>query len=806
MNVRVLRTLLFTSSALASLFVGDAMAAAQPASQAASGGGPVAAGTDTTSGTDLTSGTDPSSGTGEASNPSPEIIVTATRQREFLSRVPASVSAFTQKSIETQGIKDISDISRFAPDLQFSRGALGASPAGSSISIRGIASSTGTSTTGIYIDDTPIQVRRNGYTSRNAFPTLFDLERVEILRGPQGTLFGSGSEGGAVRFITPAPSLTTYSTYERAEISTTQYGAPSGEIGAALGGPIVTDRLGFRVSAYVRRDGGYIDHVDYFTKQVTDKNSNYQDSIALRAAITWTPTDWLELTPSVLYNKQHFNDLSNYWLQSSDKSKGRFVNENAAETPDRQHFTLSAFRAEASLGAARLISNTSYFKRKEAADSDFTELDVQTGGFPTGVDYPQEPGVPDISFQRDRQANFTQEVRVQKADPEGWLNYTFGGFYSSQKQDDNQRELTGQLEDLFVKYYGLNFEQLFGAPSYEGIYSYVDEVSTREKQYAVFGQVDVKPTSKLKLTAGLRYTHDTVHYREFVAGPYAFPEGVTLGSFKTSPLTPKFGISYQANPDNLFYASAAKGFRPGGGQVQAPAFACRSDLAALGLTQSPTSYDSDSVWSYEAGAKNKLFNGRLRLDASIYYIKWSNIQQTVPLRSCGISFTANLGSATSKGVDFTLAMNVTDNISLGVTLGYTDARFDDDVRSGTALVVGKHDRVVPIPFAGSAFGQYDFVVFGKKAFARADYQFDGGGTSADKLAQGYNPLLPNLPVTNLVNLRVGVHSGPLLISAFMNNVANSAPETLGAYTKRTSLIYGSTVRPRTTGLTVSYSY
>ncbi len=801
LEIRNRRPVLFASTAIAALVLGNGTATAQ---QAPSGTDLPPAASDTSPRPDPGQAAGRGSVAEETSGPSPDIIVTATRQRELLSRVPASVSAFTQQNIEIQGIKSITDIARFAPDLQFSRQGLGASPAASSISIRGIASGTGTATTGIYIDDTPIQVRRNGYTSRNSFPTLFDLERVEVLRGPQGTLFGSGSEGGAVRFITPSPSLTRYSTYERAEIATTAHGGFSGEFGASIGGPIIADRLGFLASAYVRRDGGYVDHVDYFSKRVTNKNSDYQNSLALRLAVTWAPTEWLKLTPSILYNKLHFNDLSNYWLKSSDASEGRFRNENVAETPDRQHFTLSALRAEASLGAVTLISNTSYFARKESADADFTQLDVQTGGFPPGIDYPEEP-VADTSFQRDKQKVFTQELRLQKADTNGWLNYTVGLFYSDAKQEDNQRQLTGQLERLFIKYYEQNFEQLFGAPSYEGLYSYVDEVSTREKQYAAFGQVDVKPTPKLKITAGLRYTHVTLRFSEFVAGPYAYPGGLTVGSFKTSPITPKFGASYQADPDNLFYTSVAKGFRPGGAQVQPPAFACRTDLANLGIADAPTTYDSDHVWSYEAGAKNKFFNGRLKLDSSVYYIKWSNIQQTVPLRSCGVSFTANLGSATSKGLDVTAAVDVTRNLSLGVALGYTNSRYDDDVRSGTALVVGKNDRIVEIPFTGSAFGQYNFSLADQRSFVRADYVFDGGGTDRNRLAQGFNPLLPNLPATDLVNLRVGTHAGRFLVSGFVNNLFDSSPQTITAYTKRTSLLYAATVRPRTIGLTVSFT-
>ena len=184
-----------------------------------------------------------------------EIVVTATRRTETLSKVPISVSAFSQKDLESRGAREFSDVVRLTPGLSLQKSPIG----GNEISIRGISSSAGASTTGIYIDETPIQARNLGYAPSTAFPSLFDIERVEVLRGPQGTLFGAGSEGGTVRFIQTEPSLTDYSYRGRAEIATTRSGAASYEAGAAVGGPLIQDKLGFRVSGYYRRNGGWID-------------------------------------------------------------------------------------------------------------------------------------------------------------------------------------------------------------------------------------------------------------------------------------------------------------------------------------------------------------------------------------------------------------------------------------------------------------------------------------------------------------------------------------------------------------------
>src|SRR5450432_2200194 len=196
-----------------------------------------------------------------------EIVVTATRRSERLQDVPISVTAFSQEKMDSQGLRSIDDVTRLTPGVAFSRNGTGSSAnyndESSDINIRGIDSAAGASTTGIYIDDTPIQSRHIGFGAVNAFPALFDLDRVEVLRGPQGTLFGAGAEGGVIRFITPSPDLNKASGYIRSELATTRGGDPSYELSAAFGDVIIDNVLAFRVSASFRRDGGYVDRVAY---------------------------------------------------------------------------------------------------------------------------------------------------------------------------------------------------------------------------------------------------------------------------------------------------------------------------------------------------------------------------------------------------------------------------------------------------------------------------------------------------------------------------------------------------------------
>ena len=220
-----------------------------------------------------------------------EIVVTATRREESISKVPISITALNQDALDQKGIRDFSEMVRFTPGVSIDTSGTNA------ISIRGISSSGGAGTTGIYIDDTPIQMRALGFNPDDTLPKTFDLDRVEVLRGPQGTLFGAGSEGGTVRYIMTQPSTTAESTYARAELGFTQHGAPSYEAGLAHGGPLVDGVLGYRASVWFREDAGWINRVDPTTGATTEKNANHGQTVALRLAFLYQPVDNVKITP-----------------------------------------------------------------------------------------------------------------------------------------------------------------------------------------------------------------------------------------------------------------------------------------------------------------------------------------------------------------------------------------------------------------------------------------------------------------------------------------------------------------------------
>ncbi len=300
--------------------------------------------------------------------PLQEVIVTATRRAESLSRVPISVTALTQEALDDRGVKDFSEVARFTPGVNFDNSGT------NNISIRGISGTGGAGTTGIYLDDTPIQMRALAFNPDEALPKSFDIDRVEVLRGPQGTLFGAGSEGGTVRYITTQPSLTKTSIYSRAEFSSTQGGDPSYEAGVAVGGPLVQDKFGARLSVWYRKDGGWIDRIDPVTLATVDTKANHDETVLVRLAGLWAPSGHWSITPSIYYQDRARNDISTYWPLYSDPGAHRFVSADPSRRSSPDKFYLPSLKIEGDIGAARLISNTSYFHRQNQTGYEGTVL------------------------------------------------------------------------------------------------------------------------------------------------------------------------------------------------------------------------------------------------------------------------------------------------------------------------------------------------------------------------------------------------------------------------------------------------
>lgn len=746
----------------------------------------------------------------EAANARYDIVVTAQRREQRLQDVPISISAFSQATMDKQGVRRIDDVARLTPGLNFSRGDARSSGL-SSISIRGIASNSGAETTGIYVDDTPIQIRRLGFGSGNVYPRIFDLERVEVLRGPQGTLFGAGSEGGTVRFITPAPNFDHVSIYGRSEFSYTEHGEPGYEGGIAAGIPL-GEKVAVRASAWYRRDGGWIDRVNFRDGTVLDKNSNWSDAFVVRAALAFRPIETLTITPSIYYQREYTNSPSFLWESLSDPGAGTYRSGNSIRAFNRDRFVLPSLKIEAELGdVATLTSVTSYFSRHQYNLADYTTVD-RSALFPF---LPPTPpvGAKGIGTFTNTQKNFQQELRLASSNSGDRFRWVLGAFYQRSKQNATQTVEDVTLPSEALAIYGLTFTQLFGQENVDGRFIYVqDPYRGLDEQIAGFAQADLDLTERLTLTAGVRVAHTKFEGDASYGGPFGGLQPSSSGSKSENPVTPKFVATYKFNRDNNIYASASKGYRVGGYNPQ-PQSICQPQIDALGVRDSiPQTYRSDTLWNYELGSKNAFFDRALRIDASAFYIKWKDIQQFVTLSSCGSGFVSNLGAATSKGFDLQVVANPVPELTLTAAIGYQHTSYDDTITIGTAntTLVTKGDRVAGSPWSVALAAQYDHEIADDRTiYARGDYQFKsrqaGITTSQRPTNLGYTPLQMQAPETHFVTARLGLRTERVDVSLFVDNLLNSTKNLtraneLGNY----PFFLTSTFRPRTFGLTGTF--
>lgn len=783
-----------------------------------------------------------------------EVVVTATRRSENIQSVPISVTAFTKTQMDVQGVKDIDDIARLSPSIDFSRGNGGfGSTLGNSISIRGMGATAGPATTGIYIDDTPVQVGAtiaSGSFTDNAYPQIFDLQRVEVLNGPQGTLFGSGSEGGAVRFITTPPNMTTPSVYVRSEVSDTQDGAPSYEAGVAGGAPLIADTLGFRASVWTRYDGGYVDRVDWYTGNVVNPNNNYQNSASARLAFGWRPIDGLTITPSIYYQRLKANGTNEFWLRGDgvtgsmfpglpplpvfqqpygDAANGDYVDLNALNQWGDQRMTLPALKIDWVLPHdMEAFSNTAYYERQENGITNFASLEA---GDWAGQLFPQNPDWTTPGFDSQGDRYFTQELRLQSTDANARLQWLVGAFYSRDVTTDSRNVYDPYLPELLSEGpYGCGapatcMEEFFGATGLaDGIYSFENTTNLTEKQKAVFAQASMRVVGGLSATVGLRYAKFDTDWINSIGGPveganYPGPGGVPqTGTASASVATPKYMLSYKTD-HTLTYASATKGFRNGGVNAAIDNVSCEPDLAKLGLTKAPESYNPDSVWSYELGSKLTMLDQHLIVDAAVYQYDWSNMINNEELVSCTLSFTTNIGKAQGRGFELAVEYRPIDPLVLSMNAGYHYLKATQTLYATSGAIETQNGDTLSGGATVNAAAQYDFVVADRPAYFHVDYTYQGPQPLPSEETNPNDASYVNQPDLIFQNVgfsvtdaRLGMDFGGWDVSLFCNNLLNAQPfldktrATVTVFSVPTSVVETSTIRPRTTGITAIYRF
>jgi outer membrane receptor protein involved in Fe transport len=678
-----------------------------------------------------------------------EVVVTAQRRSEPLDKVPISAAVWTQEAMEASGVKGIDEIGFLTPGVEFDfQPSLG--DFFTNLVIRGVTDMHGT-TTGIFLNDTPLPPGR-GETFHRLYPVTFDLDRVEVLRGPQGGLLGHDALGGAFRFIVNDPSLTTFSGQVRTEVAATARGDLSYEAGAALGGPMIADVLGCRVSGWYRSDGGYIDRVNPLSGATVDDNANPISTASFRAAVTWQPTDSLQLTPLFTYQSTDIRNPSTFYVHLSDPAAGDLRNGNQTEQPFDDTLYLAALKVMAEHGSAELSTVISYLHRTADAALDLSPIDV--------ID-------PLSALATQQQDVFSFEARLASADPDAALTWLAGAWLSSSRVVETS--IVGSFDD-----------------------SYRSTV-TDLTDLAGFGQVALRIGQHVTASAGLRVgrsEYDSVT---------EVPPSTRVADGETSA-TPRVALSYLADDRNLFYLTVAKGFRSSG--IYAP---------VLGCGYGPLPYASDSLWSYEAGAKTFLLQGRLNLDANIFLIRWDN-DQPPPGYDCVPNNYRPISSSVSSGFNLAARVFPSDRVRLGLAVGYLDARYSETIELDGEVIIQKGDALgtpplVPSPWNITGSVEYDVSAGDDITVTlRAEdvYHSENPGPfhTRHPASAFYAPDSRGNPATNVLNLRATLQHRSFDTAIFVSNALDALPTLLHSPGDHRA----ATFRPRTVGLSVTWRY
>jgi outer membrane receptor protein involved in Fe transport len=653
--------------------------------------------------------------------------------------------------MEVSHIKGIADIAALTPGVVF-----GFSPITgdeyTDLVIRGVTSLHGVAI-GVYVDDSPIPPNRAA-TYLTSFPLPFDLNRVEILRGPQTVLLGDHALSGAVRFIPNQPSLTTSTGLFRAEWGTTQYGSPSYEAGAAVGGPIVTDELGFRISGWFREDGGYVDRVDSLSADVVqpdvilDKDSNRHVNKVVRGALTFAPAAGVQITPSLMYQSIYIHDLAAINTSISDPAHGVFKYDSPLQQPWEQSYYLASLKLTVQLRAAELSVLTSYFDQHASFDTDF---------------YDSKNALAWIIYGLEQHASLA-ELRLTSLDPEAVLTWVTGVLISREH----------------------------ARHPYQTTESPNDATVTDQNQLAGFGQIALKVTKHLTASAGARIGHWT--YDSVTESPPIFRAGNS-----DTWAAPQFGLSWQADPHHLLYLTVAKGYGSGGVYPQSP-------TSTPGLF-GPEPYPPDTLWSYEIGSKHSLRDGRLRLEASVFHIDWNDGPPIFGYNESG----AIPGKAVSNGVGLIAEALLGNHAQVALNLAYTDAHVTQTVPG----FVARGDELPISPWNVTASFESDFPLRPTlTASVRIEDTFRSapGLTYLDRAvadAAFYSPGPPD-PSVNILNLRAAVTWSGFELAAFLSNALNSHPLLAGRSTAAAAFLGGPpifvTLVPRTLSISGTWRF
>ncbi len=728
-----------------------------------------------------------------------ELIVTATRRDTTVQTTPLAITALGETALENMGATGLQDITSMVPSLKIG----GGSDGGGRITLRGIQAS-GEATVGLYYDETPLTgpsdtSQNSGGRSQDG--NLFDVERIEVLRGPQGTLYGSGSMGGTVRVIFNKADTREFSGAVDVMGSAMEEGEASYYAKGVVNVPLIEDKLGARLVLYEEQRGGFIDNTRYDAEDINDRITT-----GGRVMVTALPLDNVSWHGMFMRQKTDAPGGGSTWyplLGEKEYSTDRYV------IPiNRDELTLYSSDLEWDVGFADIAWAAAYYEWDQVNASDYTYTMLRNSTSVANCTnwFKLSLGVPTTSCNSQQLAQFTAFALSQTPTTlykPAWLHTFNSELRISSKGDSKLNWTLGAFIEKREDYVDSTLAVVDSNTGVIGVPPTIffhRDITTETDQTALFGDVSYELIDGLTFNVGLRqFKYDKTTYGQtdmpnWVSGSLVEPW--RSSSADAEGWLEKYSVNYQFNPDIMLYATAAEGFRPGGANN------------TPNLEPELVPYGPDAVWNYELGVKTAWFDRRLTLNAALYQIDWDNIQTSAQTLSGCCSFIVNAGKARIRGVEFEYMARPMAGLSISGGLTFSEPELLEDqinpnIRDSTSL--GDKGDQIPDISKFSASTSVDYVWPVTDAFdgmLRLDYSYIGKSYSHFRPTNTYYEKQGDFGV---VNMRTGLEGPDWGAYVFVRNVF----DIYGAYSVSSSAgseqLVNSTL-PRTVGVNLRKSF
>ena len=744
-----------------------------------------------------------------------EVVVTATKRASTVQETPMSITAITGEEIQERGLPDFTAIIQSVPGVSMRT----SGPGQTEIEMRGMTSAGGNSSTvGFYLDDTPLTAPANAQNGKVVIdPNLYDLNRVEVLRGPQGTLYGSGSMGGTVKLVPNTPNPGTFDASGELIPSYTDGGGFNRGENAMLNLPFGDGTAALRIVASESHNSGWIDRIaiadgqfpletDNLTKRgnvlaapvaADYKDVNDEELTAMRASLLWKPTDQLSVTPFFLYQEVRQNGLDQ--IDSDPGTNAHYEPFNSPE-PYSDRISIGSFNFQYNFDAFDLTSNTSRWDRDTALHQDGSEEFQWAFSTPTAIFpfYTSQGGIGatyPTPVESDTSRQTSEEIRLTSSGNSDF-KWLVGFFYQNFESCYCQTVLAPGAVSVF------------GTAN-----AFTQYQTTKIGQTAYFTEESYQLTPQLKATAGLRRYSYHSEVDASVSG-FSSSTGSNAVSYSSESednegVNPKFDLSYEVDKNLLLYGTVAKGFRPGGANQPIPisgplGATCEENLqqshGTTAFVPAPLAFGPDTVWSDELGEKATIWQDRLTINSAVYFEKWDGTQQNVPL-PCGYPYTANAGVAHIYGAEIEMNALLLQGLVFSANGGYTHAIFaigstEAGITPGTRVQdIPEHTLNTSLAYRHSISDQLALA-------ARIENNFIGARTDATYT-------INHLPSYDLTDLRTGIEGDRWSVALFARNLFNQRAILSNAFQLAVNIpTFNREVinQPLTVGLDLNYHF